>query len=142
MYYCTYFSLQLQYRFKIINPDKRSDFIVRELHGFHSQFDSITGLKVKLMDQFSENVPPTTEFQVGYFTGKQSTKHWLMCQADLDQMNKTLKTSNGKMLWCDGRSDSPKDSSTGNHKRSSPTEPPASINVSKLKMKFRVMLLN
>ena len=100
---------------------------MRELHGFHSQFDSITGLKVKLMDQFSEYVPPTTEFQVGYFTGKQSTKHWLMCQADLDQMNETLKTSKGNvMLWCDGKSDSPKDSSTGNRKRSSPTEPPAS----------------
>ena len=70
MYYCIYFSLQLQYRVKIINPDKRSDFIVRELYGFHSQFDSINSLKVKLMDQFSKYVPPTTEFQVGYFTGK------------------------------------------------------------------------
>ena len=64
---------------------------------------------------------------VGYFTGKQSTKHWLMCQADLDQMNETLKTSKPNvMLWCDGKSDSPKDSSTGNRKRSSPTEPPPS----------------
>jgi hypothetical protein len=59
--------------------------------------------------------------------GKQSTKHWLMCQVDLDQMNEMLKTSKGNlMLWCDGKSDSPKDSSTGNRKRSSPTEPPVS----------------
>ena len=120
------FSTQLQYRVKIINPDKRSDFIVHELHGFDSQFDSITSLKVRLMEQFSEYVPSTIEFQVGYFTGKQSTKHWLMCQADLEQMNETLKTSKGKVMWCEGKSDSPKDSSTGNRKRSSPVEPPTS----------------
>ena len=71
-----------------------------------------------------EYIPSTTEFQVGYFTGKQSTKHWLMCQTDLDQMSETLKRK--VMLWCDGKSDSPKDSSTGNRKCSSPTEPPAS----------------
>ena len=78
------------------------------------------------MDQFSEYVLLTTEFQVGYFTGKQSTKHWLMCQDDLNQINETLKTSKGNMLCCDGKSDSRNDSSTGNCTRSSPTEPPAS----------------
>ena len=39
-------SLQLQYRVKI-NPDQRSDFIMHEIH---SRFDSITNLKVNLMD--------------------------------------------------------------------------------------------
>ena len=101
---------------------------MRELHDFHSHFDSITSLKLKLMDQFSEYVPSTTEFQVGYFTGKQSSKHWLMCQADLDQMNETLKASKGKiMLWCDGKkNDLPQNSSANSRKRASPTEPPVS----------------
>ena len=42
-------------------------------------------------------------------------------------MNKNLKKSKGKvMLWCDSKSDSPKDSCNGSRKRSSPTEPPTS----------------
>ena len=65
---------------------------------------------------------------MGYFTGKQSSKHWLMCQADLDQMNETLKASKGKiMLWCDvEKNDSPQNSSANSRKRASPTEPPVS----------------
>ena len=51
-----------------------------------------------------------------------------MCRADLEQMNKNLKKSKGKvMLWCDGKSDSPKDSCNGSYKRSSPTARAANI---------------
>ena len=51
-----------------------------------------------------------------------------MCQADLDQMDETLKASKGKiMLWCDGKkSDLPQNSSANSRKRASPTEPPVS----------------
>lgn len=82
------------------------------------------------MDEFSEYVPATTEFQVGYFSGRQSTKYWLMCQADLDQMNDVLKTgtTNRKlMLWCDGRKNVLESGpSTNSRKRSNATEPPPS----------------
>lgn len=60
---------------------------MRELHRFNGKFDSVTSLKLKLMDEFGGLVPATTDFQVGYFHGKQSTKYWLMCQDDLEMMN-------------------------------------------------------
>ena len=47
---------------KIISPLKKSDYIVRELHHFHGKFDSVTSLRLKLMDEFGELVPATTDF--------------------------------------------------------------------------------
>ena len=36
--------------------------------------------------------------------GKQSTKYWLMCQKDLENMNESLSNSKGSvLLWCDAR---------------------------------------
>ena len=84
---------------KIISPLKKSDFIVRELHHFHGKFDSVTSLKLKLMDEFGELVPATTDFQIGYFRGKQSTKYWIMCQEDLDMIHCEKET---KHLTCYG----------------------------------------
>ena len=107
---------------KIIHSNKKSDFVVRELHHFHGKFDSITSLKLKLMDEFGELVPATTEFQIGYFRGKQSTKYWIMCQDDLDMMNELLVKGKGSiLLWCDARSrGSPECESSRGRKRKSP----------------------
>ena len=53
---------------------------------------------------FGNLVPETIDFKVGYFFGKQSTKYWLMCQEDIETMNKNLTKSKGSfMLWCDAR---------------------------------------
>jgi hypothetical protein len=61
-------------------------------------------MRIKLMDEFGSLLPPTTEFQLGYFFCKQS-KFWLMCQEDLNTMNKCIEKSKGSvMLWCDARS--------------------------------------
>lgn len=81
---------------KIINPDKKSDFIVRELHNFSGKFESLLALKSMLINDFEDQVPPTPDFQVGYFLGKQSTKYWLMCEADLQSMYKNIK----KVFYC------------------------------------------
>ena len=61
-----------------------------------------------LMDQFGSLLPPTTDFQLGYFFfGKQSTKFWFLCQEDLNTINKCIKNVKGSiMLWCDARSTS------------------------------------
>ena len=81
------------------------------------------------MDEFGELVPPTTDFQIGYFRGKQSTKYWVMCQDDLDMMNESLlKGKANILLWCDGRSedsmDSPECTSSRGRKRKSPAAEP------------------
>ena len=50
------------------------------------------------------------DFKVGYFFGKQSTKYWLMCQEDIETMNKNLTKSKGSfMLWCDARDQQPEE---------------------------------
>ena len=78
---------------------------MRDLHHFHGKFDSVLGMKMKLMDTFGALLPPTTDFQIGYFSGKQSTKYWIMCQEDLDSLNKLVEKRAGSvMLWCDGKS--------------------------------------
>ena len=61
---------------------------MRDLHHFTGKFESIMELKMKLMDEFGALLPPTTDFQIGRFWDRQSTKYWLMCQKDLDNMNK------------------------------------------------------
>ena len=80
---------------------------------FKGMFTSVIDLKVKLMEEFEDQVLPTTRFSVGYFEGRQSTKKWLVSQDDLTAMYYSLKKS-GKTdvyLWCDGRSEETDESS-------------------------------
>ena len=50
--------------------------------------------------------PPLPIFSLAIFFW-QSTKFWLMCQEDLNTMNKCIKNVKGSiMLWCDARSTS------------------------------------
>ena len=90
---------------KIIDPEKKSKFIVRELYHFDEKFDSIPTLKSKLIDEFGDQLPETDDFGVGYFIGKQSAKHWLVTKKDLASMYASLpKGKTSILLWCDGRS--------------------------------------
>ena len=73
------------YKVKIINPTKKSDVIVRELHHFQTKFESVSALRLKLHDDFGEHVPSTTNFNVGgYFEGQQRLKVWLVTADDLN----------------------------------------------------------
>ena len=95
------------YRVKIIDQSRRKDSIVRDLWKFRGKFSSIVDMKVKLMEEFEDQVPPTTHFSVGYFVGRQSTKKWPVSQEDLAAMYSEL-AQGGKMhvcLWCDGCSE-------------------------------------
>ena len=74
---------------------------------FKGKFSSIIDLKVKLMEEFGEQIPTTVQFSVGYFEGRQSTKKWLVSQDDLAAMYVSF-TCSGKTsicLWCEGNSD-------------------------------------
>ena len=56
------------------------------------------------MEECGSLLPETLDFKIGYFFGKQSTKYWLMCQKDLENMNESLSNSKGSvLLWCDAR---------------------------------------
>ena len=54
------------------------------------------------MEEFDDQVPPTTRFSVGYFAGRQSTKKWLVTQEDLTAMCAELRQAgkNDVCLWC------------------------------------------
>jgi hypothetical protein len=54
------------YRVKIINPARKKDAIVRELRRFSGKFNSVTDIKVRLMEELEESVPLSTRFAIGY----------------------------------------------------------------------------
>ena len=45
---------------KIIDPEKSSNFIVRELHYFDEKFDSM--MKSKLISEFGDQLPETDDY--------------------------------------------------------------------------------
>ena len=55
------------YRVKIINPEKRSDFVIWEMHNCKEWFTSLDVIKRKLMGEFQTQLPSSMDFQVGYF---------------------------------------------------------------------------
>ena len=74
--------LKYTHKVKIINPEKKSMVIVTYLHTFSDKFESVNGLRIRLMDEFQQHVPATTTFDVGYFEGKQQSKVWLVTSDD------------------------------------------------------------
>lgn len=79
---------------------------MRELRKFHRKFSSVVDLKVKLLEELEEFMPPNISFSVGYYEGRQSTKYWLCTPDDLDAMYRMYNKHPGKevSLWCEGRS--------------------------------------
>ena len=90
------------YKVKIINPTKKSDVIVRHLNNYTSKFDSVVALRLKLMEAFSDQVPNTVDFSVGYYEGSQQSKVWLVTPEDLQKMYDSIKRGH-ITLWCDQR---------------------------------------
>ena len=58
------------------------------------------------MENFSDPVPNTTYFNVGFYGGRQSNKRWLYCQDDFDGMYGTR--DGGEIThWCEGKKNGP-----------------------------------
>ena len=89
------------YFVKMINPKKKSDFVVRMWHDEHSQFKSPAELKIKLLDTFPEDISNTQDFQVGYFEPPGSTKRRILSNRDIVAMYTTFKPGSKINLWCD-----------------------------------------
>ena len=85
--------------------NKKKDTIIRDMRKFKGRFKSIIDLKVRLIDEFEEQVPQSTTFSIGYFAGHTSTKHWVYTEEDLRMMYINCATPD-IMLWCDVRSES------------------------------------
>ena len=89
------------YKVRIVNPNKKSDFIVRQLHRCLSKFTSVTAIRVSLIDQFDEQVPESVKFNVGYIDGRHQMS--LFNNEDLNLMYSKHKFGGEIILWCDGR---------------------------------------
>ena len=76
-------SMQYSYFVHIINLKEKSDVIVRTWHDAREAFDSPRALRLKLMESFPND---HINFQLGYFEGRGSTKHWIVELRDLQSM--------------------------------------------------------
>ena len=97
---------QFSYFVRIINPKKKSDYVVQAWHDVRGQFDTPDSLKEKLVEHFPNDLPTSLQFKVGYFEGRGSTKRWIFEAHDLQTMyssaDKGSKTIN---LWCEGKTE-------------------------------------
>ena len=73
-------------------------------------------LKVKLMEQFENQLPIPLTFNIGYYDGRQSEKRWICDREDLEAMYSSPALLGRKdiLLWCDGR---PEDSDSDNSRK-------------------------
>lgn len=90
------------YKVKMINPQKKSESIVRQLNGFTSKFKNVKEMRMKLNEEFGEQVPNTLDFSIGYFDGSQQAKVWLYTAEDLKAMYSKHPNGGFISLWCDG----------------------------------------
>ena len=77
------------------------------------------------MEEFEDQVPPTTRFSVGYFEGRQSTKKWMVTKEDLNAMYSTMELAHRTeiLLWCNGFDSESDDKSKKKRKRDSSPAP-------------------
>ena len=68
-------NMKYTYKVKIINSQKKSDFIVLTWHQMTEKFQTPSELKERLIKSFSDRVPSHQDFHIGYFEGKASAKY-------------------------------------------------------------------
>ena len=89
---------------KVINPSKKSDVVLRHLNCHTDKFETVTEIKMKLIEEFGDQVPSQLDFSVGYYDGNQQAKTWLVTKDDLDALYTKYPNGENVALWCDGRS--------------------------------------
>jgi hypothetical protein len=85
----------------MINPKRKSEFVVRMWHDVTKKFNSPAALKLKLMDCFPADVPSTAAFQIGYFEPPSNVKRWIVEERDLKRMYSQYDVGSKINLWCD-----------------------------------------
>ena len=72
-------------------------------HKMSEKFDSVNGLKLKLIDSFPEYVPSSPTFQIGYLEGRGSQKRWIVRIEDLKKMYESFNEEDDIKLWCEAK---------------------------------------
>lgn len=94
------------YTVKIYDPERRSKFVQRNLHGICHKFESVKALRCALYHELESDIPDG-DYNVGYFEGSQHKKKWLVSAADLQAMYAHFKGRKEIPLWCDGKGSAP-----------------------------------
>ncbi len=90
------------YYVRMINPKKKTDFLVRMWHDERAQFKSPAELKLKLIDSFANEVSTTGNFHVGYFEPPgNSNKRWIVEKRDLSTIYSVFEPGSKVNLWCE-----------------------------------------
>ena len=90
------------YSLKIINPKKRSQFVVEKFRR-PGMFKSPRELRLCILMECEGSVPDNTEFDVRYFKGgRGSAKVWIKSEKDLNSMYETYHNEQKISLWCLG----------------------------------------
>ena len=93
-----------KYKVTILDSLKHSKkAVTRYLHHFSAKFHSVTDIRVRLLEEFGDDLPGTINFDVGYYE-KRSSKCLLVTSEDLKQMYEGFKVDEDILLWCDGKS--------------------------------------
>ena len=88
---------------KIINPAKKSEAMLRQLHHFDTKFASAMAIRIKLIENFKELVPDSVSFEAGYYEGSKHAKVWVVTDDDVGGMYKKYPNGGEITLWCEGR---------------------------------------
>ena len=80
LYKCASTTLQLLVR--IINPAKETTI----WHDVHKKFEHVAQLKMKLVADYEEKLPPVTDLECGHFHKR--SKRWIESAHDLEAMYK------------------------------------------------------
>lgn len=96
------FSQEYTYTVKICDPERRSKFILRDMHNVSHKFASVRTLQSALYHEFDDQIPDG-DFNVGYFEGSSHKKKWLVSADDLTAMYAKFKGKKNIPLWCDGK---------------------------------------
>lgn len=74
-----------------------------DCHIMSGKFESITDLKMKLIDCWPEYIGPTTNFQLGYLEGHGNQKRWIVRLEDLKNMYDNCEEGAKIKLWCEAK---------------------------------------
>ena len=110
------------YDVKIINPNKKSDFVVRRWHDVTEVFQTTALLKVKLHESFPRDISTSADFKLGYIQG--NTRCWIFEERDLKAMYESFKPDSKITLWCDGVSSADHLYTVPKSKRRKTSKPP------------------
>jgi len=85
------------YRVKVVNPERKSEFIMERLTDAH-RFKSMNELRHSVMDHLNFEVKTLGYIEPGH--GLRGKQQWLNRESDLDDMYECTKHRKEVTLWC------------------------------------------